>query len=87
MLGRIGATVATLSVVMTLGAPASAAGPQAKPRVLVLATGGAIAQTTGKDSVLSGSALVAAVPGLDAAADVSAEQIAQVSSPDITAEV
>lgn len=88
MLGRIGATIATLSAVMTLGgAPASAAGPQAKPKILVLATGGTIAQTTGKDSVLSGSALVAAVPGLDAAADVSAEQVAQVSSPDITAEV
>ncbi|SFD82529.1 asparaginase [Methylobacterium sp. 13MFTsu3.1M2] len=55
--------------------------------MLVLATGGTIAQTTGKDSVLTGSALVAAVPGLDASADVSAEQVAQVSSPDVTSEI
>lgn len=66
-------------------APASA--QSSKPKVLVLATGGTIAQIDSKEAKLLGDALVGAVPQLKAIADVKAEQIAQVSSPDITPEI
>jgi len=88
MTGRIGAAFAAPAAMTALGCQAApAAEPVRKPKMLVLATGGTIAQTTVKDSILTGSALVAVVPGLDASADVSAEQVAQVSSPDITSEI
>ncbi|MBN4096057.1 asparaginase [Methylobacterium sp. OT2] len=59
----------------------------AKPRILVLATGGTIAQTDSKEAKLLGDALIGAVPQLKDIAQVQAEQVAQVSSPDITPEI
>lgn len=58
-----------------------------KPRILVLATGGTIAQTDTKEAKLLGDALVGAVPQLRDLAQVNAEQVAQVSSPDITPDI
>ncbi|TIV59137.1 asparaginase [Mesorhizobium sp.] len=55
-------------------------------KILVLATGGSIAQTSPKDPTLLGDTLVDAVPQLRNIADISVEQIAQVSSPDISVE-
>lgn len=57
---------------------------QTKPHVLVLATGGTIAQTTSKSSSLKGEELIEAIPQLEDIADITTEQIVQVSSPDIT---
>lgn len=57
---------------------------QSKPNILVFATGGTIAQTTSKDASLLGEALIEAIPQLRDLANVKAEQIVQVSSPDIT---
>ncbi|UVK57052.1 asparaginase [Mesorhizobium sp. AR02] len=55
-------------------------------KILVLATGGSIAQTSPKDPTLLGDALVGAVPQLRDIANISVEQITQVSSPDISIE-
>lgn len=55
-------------------------------KILLLATGGSIAQTSPKDPALLGHALVDAVPQLGNIANISVEQIAQVSSPDISIE-
>lgn len=54
------------------------------PRVAVLATGGTIAQTDSKEAKLLIDQLVGAVPQIAKVANVSAEQVFQVSSPDIT---
>lgn len=54
------------------------------PSVAVLATGGTIAQTDSKEATLLVDHLVGAVPQLKSIARVSAEQLFQVSSPDIT---
>ncbi|MER8956955.1 asparaginase [Mesorhizobium sp. M0833] len=81
----------SLVVVMLLStalmcAAAAATAQENKPNILVLATGGTIAQTTSKDATLLGDALINAVPKMKDVANVSAEQIVQVSSPDITVE-
>lgn len=55
-------------------------------KILLLATGGSIAQTSPKDPTLLGPALVDAVPQLANIANISVEQIAQVSSSDISIE-
>ncbi|ESY28203.1 asparaginase [Mesorhizobium sp. C386A] len=57
-----------------------------KGNILVLATGGSIAQTSPSDPTLTGEALLAANPELREKFGLLVEQIAQVSSPDITAE-
>ncbi|UCI22998.1 asparaginase (plasmid) [Mesorhizobium sp. B2-1-8] len=54
--------------------------------VLVLATGGSIAQTSPDDPTLTGDALLEAIPELRDKFGILVEQMAQVSSPDITAE-
>ncbi|MER8911906.1 asparaginase [Mesorhizobium sp. M0854] len=54
--------------------------------VVILATGGSIAQTSPSDPTLTGEALLDAIPELRHRFNVLVEQIAQVSSPDITAE-
>ncbi|ACI58181.1 L-asparaginase, type II (plasmid) [Rhizobium leguminosarum bv. trifolii WSM2304] len=54
--------------------------------VLVLATGGSIAQTSPSDPTLAGEALLEAIPELRDKFGIVVEQVAQVSSPDITAE-
>lgn len=56
------------------------------PKILVLATGGSIAQTSPKDPTLRGDELVEAVPELRNIASISVEQVAQVSSSDISVE-
>lgn len=53
--------------------------------VLVLATGGSIAQTSPSDPTLTGEALLEAIPDLRKKFGIAVEQVAQVSSPDITA--
>lgn len=55
-----------------------------RPRIVVVATGGTIAQTDSKEAELLIDELVNAVPQLEHVAQVSAEQLLQVSSPDIT---
>ncbi len=62
------------------------------PRVVVLATGGTIAGQTDPatgalEAQLSGEDIVASVPGLSEVARVSAEQIANVGSRDMTPEI
>ncbi|MCM5693287.1 asparaginase [Sinorhizobium meliloti] len=54
--------------------------------VLVLATGGSIAQTSPSDPTLTGEALLEAVPELRHKFGILVEEVAQVSSPDITPE-
>jgi L-asparaginase len=73
-------------------APQSARGAGALPRVAVLATGGTIAgsapdaaNTAGYQAGVIGVAqLLAAVPGLDALAQIHAEQVASVDSKDMS---
>lgn len=80
-------TVLGAVVSVTLGlCSVGVAHAQDKPHVIVLATGGTIAQTTTKDAALLGQALIEAVPQIKDVADVTAEQVVQVSSPDITIE-
>lgn len=67
---------------------------QKLPRIIILATGGTIAgqgasadrsaYTSGKVPV---QALIAAVPGIDKAADISGEQISNVGSQDMTVDI
>src|SRR5262245_32266914 len=62
------------------------------PRVVVLATGGTIASkfdpaVGALAPALTGAALVSAVPGLDAIANVDVEQIANIGSYDMTPEI
>lgn len=56
------------------------------PGVVVIATGGTIAQTDSKEAKLLIDQLLGAVPQIRTVANVSAEQLFQVSSPDITVE-
>ena len=56
----------------------------ALPGVTVIATGGTVAQTDSKESTLLVEQLLAAVPQVRSLAQVSAEQLFQVSSSDIT---
>jgi L-asparaginase len=55
-------------------------------KILVLATGGSLAQTSPRDPTLPGHALVDALPPLRNMDKIFVEQIAQVSSPDISFE-
>jgi L-asparaginase len=71
-------------------APALAQQPAAPPRIIVLATGGTIAgQASNRAAIgydagkVTGAALVAAVPGLDKIATISAEQISAIGSQDM----
>lgn len=76
----------------TSTSPKTVAGAQALPRVAVLATGGTIAgsapdaaNTAGYQAGVIGVAqLLAAVPGLDAVAQIHAEQVASVDSKDMS---
>ncbi len=62
-----------------------------RPRILVLSLGGTITMTPGAgpglNPTLGAAELVAAVPGLDAVAEVVAESPARVASPSLTPEV
>ncbi len=81
-----------VSVALLVSSTASAQGQAARPVVWVLSTGGTIAGTGAsstdlanyKSGVLQGEDLVKAVPQIAAIADVHVEQIANVSSQDIT---
>ncbi|OHV75739.1 asparaginase [Ensifer sp. LCM 4579] len=55
--------------------------------VLVLATGGSIAQTSPSDPTLTAEVLLEAIPELRTKFRITVEQIAQVSSPDVTPEL
>jgi L-asparaginase len=70
--------------------PQTAASPVARPRIIVLATGGTIAAVPDTRSAigynaggLMGDQLVASVPGLDKLANIKAEQISNVGSQDM----
>jgi len=70
--------------------PQQQPGTAALPRIIVLATGGTIAgQASNRAAIgydagkVSGAALVAAVPGLDKLATISAEQISSIGSQDM----
>lgn len=54
--------------------------------ILVLATGGSIAQTSPDVPTLTGKSLLDAIPEFQNKAGIVVEQIAQVSSPDVTAD-
>lgn len=56
------------------------------PKILIVTTGGSIAQTSPTDPTLSGDNLVQAVPELRDIASISVEQVAQVLSSDISVE-
>ncbi|MER8956968.1 asparaginase [Mesorhizobium sp. M0833] len=56
------------------------------PKILIVTTGGSIAQTSPMDPTLSGDDLVQAVPELRDMASISVEQVAQVLSADISVE-
>lgn len=66
-----------------LAAPAADLAAQAKPRVLVIATGGTISNLGG-DSRRTGDELVAAIPALADVAVVSVEQFSNIASGAIT---
>jgi L-asparaginase len=93
---RIAVCFALLSVLSLTGSyvpsarAQSAPGGTALPRIIVLATGGTIAgQASDRAAIgydagkVSGAALVAAVPGLDKLASISAEQISSIGSQDM----
>lgn len=79
------ATVTLTAAVMIMQS-SYAQSPTALPRVAVLATGGTIAQTDSKEAKLLIDQLLLAVPQISKVASVTAEQVFQVSSPDITPE-
>ncbi|MBV9655472.1 MAG: asparaginase [Acetobacteraceae bacterium] len=93
-------TRACFFALLLAGAPGLAAWaqqqatPAAKPKIIVLATGGTIAgQASNRAAIgydagkVSGSDLVAAVPGLGELASVSAEQISSIGSQDMNDKV
>ncbi len=87
MIRKFGLMFATFSIV-------AAAGAQDLPRVKLLATGGTIAGSANANSPIGYTAgevtaaqLIAAVPGLDKIASVSAEQISNIGSQDINDEI
>jgi L-asparaginase len=89
------ALTGTFAVFVSLAGPGAAsaqapAQPTTLPRIIVLATGGTIAgQASNRAAIgydagkVSGAALVAAVPGLDKLATISAEQISSIGSQDM----
>jgi L-asparaginase len=85
-------TRASSSAAVLLLLTASSTGAQALPTIAVLATGGTIASRHdvtkgGYVPALSGEDLVAAVPGIDKVARIRAEQIANISSSDMTPDI
>lgn len=76
--------VASLLTLGLIGHAQAQADAQRQPHVVVVATGGTIAQTTSTKSVLLVDKLLDAVPNISKLAKVSAEQMFQVSSPDIS---
>ncbi|MFJ2994482.1 asparaginase [Pandoraea sp. NPDC087047] len=87
--------MATTALALSAGAYAvSAMADQAKPRILVLATGGTIASTGDARSAIgynaggvTGEQLTASVPGLDKLATIKAEQISNIGSQDMNSKV
>jgi L-asparaginase len=82
--------VATAFACVLCCAPVAEAQQPPAPRIIVLATGGTIAgQASNRAAIgydagkVSGAALVAAVPGLDKLATISAEQISSIGSQDM----
>ncbi len=92
--GQMAAAVGSLKIaaMTTSSSSQNAAGASALPRIAVLATGGTIAgsapdaaNTAGYQAGVIGVAqLLAAVPGLDAVAQIHAEQVASVDSKDMS---
>lgn len=82
MLSRFQLT--TCALLALTGTVATAQVTTPLPNVAVLATGGTIAQTDSKEAKLLVDQLIGAVPQLQNVAKVTAEQVFQVSSPDIT---
>jgi L-asparaginase len=85
---RAWSIVAIFCLVLTSGA----ASAQIKPSVVVLSTGGTIAskhdpEKGGYVPGLSGGDLVAAIPDLAAVAEIRVEQVANISSSDVTPEI
>jgi L-asparaginase len=81
----------TLTVLLTF-LTATTLAAQARPQVIVLATGGTIAsridpRTGALAPALTGEDLVRAVPGLDSIAVVRVEQVANIGSFDMTPEI
>ena len=84
-----------LCLLSTSAVMAQAQTPAALPRVAVLATGGTIAGTGGSDTettgykpgVLSAETLLKSVPSLGKVAQVSAEQVSNIGSENITNEI
>ncbi|WP_426390808.1 asparaginase [Variovorax sp. R-27] len=86
MISKVLQTAALSLSVLLSSAPALAQQAIPQPNVVVIATGGTIAQTDSKEAKLLVDQLIDAVPQIRSVAKVSAEQLFQVSSPDITVE-
>jgi L-asparaginase type II len=93
---KIAKTIAlTLCLALAVFAAESATAAEKLPNVTILGTGGTIAGSGGSATQLTGykpgdltaEQLIAAVPGLKSFADISAEQVANIGSYDMTTEV